>query len=78
MLSLFSLYAGGRSRLDETVYRSERDTGHRNRAISHMLRNRDHRARPSRISTSTSGSARSRSPRPQHHRRHAATGGTNR
>ena len=39
ILSLFSLYAGRALRLDETVYRSERDTGHRNRAISHMLRN---------------------------------------
>ncbi len=39
ILSLFSLYAGRTLGLDETVYRSERDTGHRNRAISHMLRN---------------------------------------
>jgi glutaminase len=39
MLALFSLYAGRRLRLDEVVYRSERDTGHRNRAIGHMLRN---------------------------------------
>jgi glutaminase len=39
MLSLFSLYAGRRLRLDDVVYRSERDTGHRNRAIGHMLRN---------------------------------------
>lgn len=39
ILALFSLYAGRALRLDETVYRSERDTGHRNRAISHMLRN---------------------------------------
>jgi glutaminase len=39
ILALFSIYAGRRLALDETVYRSERDTGHRNRAISHMLRN---------------------------------------
>ncbi len=39
ILSLFSLYAGRPLRLDEAVYRSERETGHRNRAISHMLRN---------------------------------------
>jgi glutaminase len=39
ILALFSLYAGRPLRLDEKVYVSERDTGHRNRAISHMLRN---------------------------------------
>jgi len=39
ILALFSMYAGRKLELDETVYRSERDTGHRNRAISHMLRN---------------------------------------
>jgi len=39
ILALLSLYAGRALELDETVYRSERDTGHRNRAISHMLRN---------------------------------------
>ncbi len=39
ILALFSLYAGRSLRLDERVYRSERETGHRNRAISHMLRN---------------------------------------
>ena len=41
ILSLFSIYAGRSLKLDEVVYRSERDTGHRNRAISHMLRNFD-------------------------------------
>jgi glutaminase len=41
ILSLFSIYAGRSLELDEVVYRSERDTGHRNRAISHMLRNFD-------------------------------------
>jgi glutaminase len=39
ILALFALYTGRRVALDEAVYRSERDTGHRNRAISHMLRN---------------------------------------
>ena len=39
ILALFSLYAGRPLELDEKVYRSERDTGHRNRAIGHMLRN---------------------------------------
>ena len=49
--------------IDEPVYESERDTGHRNRAIGHMLRNFDilDRATRSRRSTSTSSSARSRS-----------------
>ncbi len=41
LLALFSMYAGRSLSLDEVVYRSERDTGHRNRAISHMLRNFD-------------------------------------
>jgi glutaminase len=39
ILALFSLYAGRKVAMNEAVYRSERDTGHRNRAISHMLRN---------------------------------------
>ncbi len=39
VLSLFALYTSRRVELNESVYRSERDTGHRNRAISHMLRN---------------------------------------
>lgn len=39
ILSIMSLYAGHRLELDETVYASERDSGHRNRAIGHMLRN---------------------------------------
>jgi glutaminase len=39
ILALFSLYAGKGLSLNERVYKSERDTGHRNRAISHMLRN---------------------------------------
>jgi glutaminase len=39
MLALFALYAGRPVELNDSVYRSERETGHRNRAISHMLRN---------------------------------------
>ena len=39
ILESFSLYAGRELSLDETVYRSESETGHRNRAIGHMLRN---------------------------------------
>ena len=41
ILETFSLYAGRPLRVDETVYRSESETGHRNRAIGHMLRNFD-------------------------------------
>ena len=41
LLEMLSLYAGRNLALDETVYRSESDTGHRNRAIGHMLRNFD-------------------------------------
>ncbi len=41
ILETFSLYAGRELVLDETVYRSESETGHRNRAIGHMLRNFD-------------------------------------
>ena len=41
ILETFSLYAGRDLGLDETVYRSESETGHRNRAIGHMLRNFD-------------------------------------
>ena len=43
-LAFFSALAGRPLAVDEAVYRSERDTGHRNRAISHLLRiggNRD-------------------------------------
>jgi glutaminase len=39
MLEMFSLYAGQDLGVDEAVYRSESETGHRNRAIGHMLRN---------------------------------------
>jgi len=41
ILETFSLYAGRNLGLEETVYRSESETGHRNRAIGHMLRNFD-------------------------------------
>lgn len=41
MLQMFSLYAGREVAIDEAVYRSEAETGHRNRAIGHMLRNFD-------------------------------------
>jgi len=41
ILDTFSLYAGRELELDEGVYRSESETGHRNRAISYMLRNFD-------------------------------------
>jgi glutaminase len=41
ILSVFSLYAGRSLSLDNAVYESERATGHRNRAIGHMLRNFD-------------------------------------
>lgn len=41
LLGRFSEFAGRDLPLDEAVYRSERDTGHRNRAISHLLRNFD-------------------------------------
>ena len=41
LLDTFSLYAGRELSLDEAVYASENETGHRNRAIGHMLRNFD-------------------------------------
>jgi glutaminase len=41
ILDTFGLYAGRELSLDQSVYRSESDTGHRNRAIGHMLRNFD-------------------------------------
>jgi glutaminase len=39
LMETFSLYAGRELTLDEQVYNSENETGHRNRAIGHMLRN---------------------------------------
>lgn len=41
LLEMFALYAGREVSLDESVYRSESETGHRNRAIGYMLRNFD-------------------------------------
>lgn len=41
LLSYFSELAGRPLDIDLQVYASERDTGHRNRAISHLLRNFD-------------------------------------
>jgi glutaminase len=38
MLELLSLYAGRRLSIDQSVFESEKETGHRNRAIGHMLR----------------------------------------
>jgi len=39
LLATLSLFAGRPLELDLAVYRSERETGHRNRAIAHLLRN---------------------------------------
>lgn len=39
LLETFALYTGRELAVDEAVYQSESETGHRNRAISHMLRN---------------------------------------
>ncbi|MGE0367324.1 MAG: glutaminase A [Candidatus Dadabacteria bacterium] len=41
ILGVFSTYAGRVLSIDNTVYSSEKETGHRNRAIGHMLRNFD-------------------------------------
>jgi glutaminase len=41
LLGVYSLYAGRPLSLDHAVYESEQATGHRNRAIGHMLRNFD-------------------------------------
>lgn len=39
VVGTISAYAGRELDVDEAVYASERDTGHRNRAIGHLLRN---------------------------------------
>ena len=39
LLAVYSMYAGRTLEIDAAVYESERSTGHRNRAIGHMLRN---------------------------------------
>ena len=56
-------FAGRPLKVDDAVALSERETGHRNRAIAHLMRNFDMvRSRTSRrSSSSTSGSARCRS-----------------
>jgi glutaminase len=41
ILRLLSDAAGRELRVDENVYRSEKETGHRNRAIGHLLKNVD-------------------------------------
>lgn len=41
ILEKFSLYTGGPLTVDTAVYQSEKYTGHRNRAIAHLLRNYD-------------------------------------
>jgi glutaminase len=41
LLAVYSLYAGRTLDIDTAVFESERATGHRNRAIGHMLRNFD-------------------------------------
>jgi glutaminase len=41
LLRVYTAYAGRPLQLDERVYRSEAETGHRNRAIAHLLRNFD-------------------------------------
>lgn len=41
ILECFSNYAGAELALDESVFQSETVTGHRNRAIAHLLRNFD-------------------------------------
>ncbi len=39
LLELFGEFAARDLTIDQSVYQSERDTGHRNRAIAHLLRN---------------------------------------
>jgi glutaminase len=39
ILDVFARYVGHDLTIDESVYKSEAETGHRNRAISHLLRN---------------------------------------
>ena len=41
ILETFSDYAGSQLEIDASVYNSESETGHRNRAIAHLLRNFD-------------------------------------
>ena len=39
ILEKFAQFAGGSLAVDESIYQSEKSTGHRNRAIAHLLRN---------------------------------------
>ena len=57
----YSDYAGRQLAIDEEIYASMLESGHRNRAISHMLREFEHpaTARPTRRSRCTCASARS-------------------
>jgi glutaminase len=41
MLAMFGRFSGRPMTIDEPVFQSERETGHRNRAIAHLLRNAD-------------------------------------
>lgn len=41
ILRKFAQYTGHEMQIDRAIYESERDTGHRNRAIAHLLRNYD-------------------------------------
>ena len=41
LLDMVALYTGSPASLDQAIYHSESETGHRNRAIGHMLRNFD-------------------------------------
>lgn len=39
ILEVFSLFTGHTMEVDHTIYASEKETGHRNRSIAHLLRN---------------------------------------
>jgi len=41
LIKAYSRYAGRKLKVDENIYKSESETGHRNRAIGYMLRNFD-------------------------------------
>ena len=57
--ALMARFAGRELELDRAVYASEKETGHRNRAIAWMMTSTGHaQARPRRCSTSISGNAR--------------------
>ncbi len=74
LLDTYSAYAGRALAVDETVYRSESATGHRNRAIAHLLRGHGvhGRRRPgARPLLSAAVLRRGRLPRPRPRRRYA-------